>query len=864
MDAILGGLNPPQREAVETLEGPLLILAGAGSGKTKVLTHRIANLIAHGVRPEQILAVTFTNKAAKEMRVRLWRLLEAERKNALRAQRDPRLGLEGLKITPQSAGEPREGHSELEPLYDGSYAKNAPESALEGLDREKTQNSGPNGPNFTENHNGLAEPPRNFMPYMGTFHGICVRILRIEYLAAGVDRNFTIYDSDDQLTLVRRIMRGMDFAGDKSFTPKMAISGISNYQNLGLSPSAARKEAIYPNQQKTVEVYARYTAEKAAANALDFDDLLTKTAALFAENAAVREKWQQRFRHILIDEYQDTNAVQYKLIKLLVNEERNICVVGDDWQSIYSWRGADFTNILNFERDFRGAKVIKLEQNYRSTGNILAASQKIINQNKTRTEKTLFTEAGKGDPVTIEGLMDEVGEAEYVARQIMNLRSADPRRSYSDFAVLYRTNAQSYAFEKAFMALRIPYKIIGGVRFYDRKEVKDVLAILKLVVNPNDRVSLERVVKNILSGVGATSLEKMFGFLRENPQSGLLELPTVAPKLLTGKAKNSVFGLIEFLQKSRQEIGLSKPNADSKQSDSEAPDQATEEVTEPEQFAQLDLLAASTKVLATTEESGKGDTSNNAIKMTDSLKDDKDKHDDDKKSIEKPSENAENLQLSAVELVEKIIYHFDFPSLLRSDTPEGEERMKNLEVLASNASVYDSLEEFLADAALLSSADESSAKNSVSLMTLHAAKGLEFPVVFMVGLEEGLFPSSRSDNSEAELEEERRLAYVGMTRAMQTLFLTFAGSRYSFGGRNYNAPSQFLLELGFNPYGSVDYDDPDNEMLSIGGEREQDNGLNFGILGGDPDGEFGLKSSVNPDGHADFDPFPEDLPVFDY
>ncbi len=859
MDAILGGLNPPQREAVETLEGPLLILAGAGSGKTKVLTHRIANLIAHGVRPEQILAVTFTNKAAKEMRVRLWRLLEAEHKNALRAQRDPRSGLEGLKITPQSAGESRKGHSELEPPYDGSYSKNAPESALEG-------SSGKNNPEAREFSvsEPLVDPPRNFMPYMGTFHGICVRILHIEYLAAGVDRNFTIYDSDDQLTLVRRIMSGMDFAGDKSLTPKMVLSGISNYQNLGLSPSAARKEAIYPNQQKTAEVYARYAAEKAAASALDFDDLLTKTAALFAENTGVQEKWQQRFRHILIDEYQDTNAVQYKLIKLLVNEERNICVVGDDWQSIYSWRGADFTNILNFERDFEGAKVIKLEQNYRSTGNILAASQKIINQNKTRTEKTLFTEAGKGDPVTIEGLKDEVGEAEYVARQIMNLRSMDPRRSYSDFAVLYRTNAQSYAFEKAFMALRIPYKIIGGVRFYDRKEVKDVLAILKLVVNPNDRVSLERVAKNILSGVGATSLEKIFGFLRENPSSGLLDLPTAAPKLLSGKAKNSVFRLIEFLQRSRQEIGLTEPNADSRQSNSGAVDETGEGVAGHEQFAQLDLLAASIKPLAITEESGKRNTSNVTIKMTDSPGNDKDENDSDKESMGKSLKNAENLQLSTVELVEKIIYHFDFPSLLRSDTPEGEERMKNLEVLASNASVYDSLEEFLADAALLSSADESSAKNSVSLMTLHAAKGLEFPVVFMVGLEEGLFPSSRSDNSEAELEEERRLAYVGMTRAMQTLFLTFAGSRYSFGGRNYNAPSQFLLELGFNPYGSVDYDDPDNEMLSIGGEHGQDNGLTFGILGGDPDGEFSAKSSIESDGNADFDPFPEDLPVFDY
>lgn len=361
MEAILQGLNPAQKEAVETLEGPVLVLAGAGSGKTKVLTHRIANLIAHGVRPDQILAVTFTNKAAKEMRVRLWNLLQRQREDAT-GRRDL---LEATENAAQAIGE------------------------------------APNG---------------SFMRYMGTFHGICVRILHIEYLAAGIDRNFTIYDSEDQLTLIRRIMREMNVANDKTLTPKNAHGMISHYQNLGMSPADARREAYYPNQKRAAEIYERYEQEKAAADALDFDDLLTKTADMFEKNPEIRAKWQKRFRHILIDEYQDTNVVQYKLIKSLVNDERNICVVGDDWQSIYSWRGADFTNILNFERDFPGAKVVKLEQNYRSTGNILAASQKIINQNKTRTSKTLFTEAGQGDPITIEGLMDETGEANYVAR----------------------------------------------------------------------------------------------------------------------------------------------------------------------------------------------------------------------------------------------------------------------------------------------------------------------------------------------------------------------------------------------------------------------------------------------------------------
>ncbi len=695
MDAILRGLNPPQKEAVETLEGPVLVLAGAGSGKTKVLTHRIANLIAHGVRPDQILAVTFTNKAAKEMRVRLWNLLESQRRIAAR-----------------------------EPY----------------LLEEKIQNT--------------EEIPRSFMRYMGTFHGICVRILHIEHEAAGVGANFTIYDTDDQLTLIRRIMKEMKLTADKALTPKSVQSMISHYQNRGMKPADARREAYYPNQRRMVEIFERYEAEKQAADALDFDDLLSRTAEMFEKNTTIRQKWQSRFQHILIDEYQDTNAVQYRLIKSLVNEQRNICVVGDDWQSIYSWRGADFTNILNFERDFPGAKVIKLEQNYRSTGNILTASQKIINQNKTRTEKKLFTEAGDGEPVTIEGLMDETGEANFVAQQIIAMESKIG--SFSGFAVLYRTNAQSYAFEKAFMAARIPYKIIGGVRFYDRKEVKDVLALLKLIVNPRDRVSFERVVKNVLSGVGAASVEKIFNYLNDNPEQDFANLGEGLK--LTAKASTSMRKVEKFLQEMR--------------------------------------------------------------------------HDKD---------------ITAAEIVEKIVERFDFGVLLRTDTPDGVERMQNIEVLASNASVYDTLEEFLEDAALLSSADESAGENSVSLMTMHAAKGLEFPVVFLVGLEEGLFPSSRADNSLEELEEERRLAYVGMTRAMQQLFLTFAGSRYSFGGRSYNAPSRFLLELGYEPYGTGAF----GESGKFHSASE-----NFGILGGDTDGDFS-------DFGENFDPFPEDLPVWE-
>lgn len=764
MNSILGGLNPAQKEAVETLSGPVLVLAGAGSGKTKVLTHRIANLIAHGIRPDQILAVTFTNKAASEMRTRLWHLLEQGREDVANRH------------------EENNSRRETSPLNT---------EAGKRLDGSVPPEKGPN---------------RSFMPFMGTFHSICVRLLHIEYLAAGIDRNFTIYDSDDQLTLIRRIMKTMNLGGDKSLTPKFAHSLISSYQNQGIRPAEAKKEAFYPNQKKVADIFARYEVEKRQANALDFDDLLTLTAEMFSKHPETRQKWQQRFRHILIDEYQDTNAVQYKLVKSLVNSERNICVVGDDWQSIYSWRGADFTNILNFERDFPGAKVIKLEQNYRSTGNILAASQKIINENKTRTEKTLFTEAGDGNPITIEGLADETAEAGYVAREITRLRTARLVKDYGDFAILYRTNAQSYAFEKVFMAAHIPYKIIGGVRFYDRKEVKDVLAIMKVIVNPNDRVSLERIAKNVLSGVGQTSLTKLF--------SGLDQGMTLreAAQTLTPRARTGVMRLLNFVENIHEEA---------------------------KSLSEETRAALEVSRILDSEQAPGGD-----------------------------DEAMREILIPMGSIVEQIVQYFDFPSLLHSGTPEGDERMQNLEVLASNASVYETLDEFLSDATLLSSADETSSKDAVSLMTLHAAKGLEFPVVFMVGLEDGLFPSSRAANSEEELEEERRLAYVGMTRAMRDLFLTFAGSRFSFGGRTYNSPSRFLLELGYNPYGSGNFGES--------GIFDNNNG-SLGILGGDPDGEFGA-SSVNStpnqsfqesfdefgsDIDLDFDPFPDDVPVYE-
>ena len=699
MDKILEGLNPAQQSAVETLSGPLLILAGAGSGKTKTLTHRIANLIAHGVDPHHILAVTFTNKAANEMRERLWNLLQ-----------------------------PLSGHS-------GGYDR--------GVGREPRDD----GSERPESRKGVQQVPRSFMPYMGTFHSIAVKILRIEADALNLDRNFVIYDTDDQVSLIRRILKDLNLASDKQLKPKSIQSIISSEKNQGHTAEEYAASALYPNQKNIAKVFARYESEKTKASALDFDDLLIKELELLQNHPDIRAKWQDKFHHILIDEYQDTNLIQYNIVRLLVNEERNICVVGDDWQSIYSWRGADFTNILNFEKDFPGAKVIKLEQNYRSTGNILAASQKVIRENKTRTDKTLFTDAEAGEPVDIENLSDETAEATFVAMKILNLSRQYP--DYSNFAILYRTNAQSYAFEKAFLNMHIPYKIVGGVRFYDRKEVKDVMAILRLLVNQRDKVSLARVCGNVLSGIGEVSVKKLLGAIDSITEPDVLLNPDLPTVLNSTKARNALVRLINFIRK-------------------------------------------------TSLEDNPGD------------------------------------------IVRHVIEYFNFRTLTDDGTPSAEDRMQNLEVLANNAAEYDTLPEFLADATLMSSADETSGRNSVTLMTMHAAKGLEFPVVFIVGMEEGLFPGSRAYDNEAELEEERRLAYVAMTRARERLFLTYALSRYSYGSRSYSMPSRFLTELGYNPYGSSGYGSNNYH---------------------DEDGDGFVDDSEFSD--ADFDPFPEDLPVFE-
>lgn len=628
---IFDGLNDAQKAAVAYTDGPLLVLAGAGSGKTKTLTHRIAYLLTRErVWPNEILAVTFTNKAAREMRERLAALIDQ--------------------------------------------------------------------PNT-----------RQFMPWMGTFHGICVRILRRDGPAIGVPSNFIIYDEADRQGLIKQAMKQLSIAPDK-LKPRSVSAAISNAKNDLLTPDDYAAAAQYPNQQHIAKIYDRYEQLRSEAGALDFDDLLIETVRLLRDASEIRQKYRQYFKHILIDEYQDTNAAQYTIVKYLVNDARNICVVGDDWQSIYSWRGADFKNILNFERDFPGAKVIKLEQNYRSTGAILEAAQKVITKNVERTDKKLWTAAGNGAPVQIQAVRDESEEAYVVANRIAAQVSVGARR-YGDFAVLYRTNAQSFAFERAFMQQRIPYQLVGGVRFYDRKEIKDIIAYLRLLYQPNDRMSFSRIANVPARGIGATSLEKFLRWQNDNNMDIIASLVNVEQtSVLTPRAKKSLLRLGEILR-------------------------------------ELQALVLS-------------DTS--------------------------PSDIIEKL-------IEKIAYR----DYVIDGTPQAEERDDNLSVLIADAKSFATLPDFLEEAALMSSVDQQSDGEKVTLMTLHAAKGLEFPVIFMVGMEDGLFPSERAlEEGPRNLEEERRLCYVGMTRAREELYLLYAQSRAQFGLRSYNQPSRFLDDMG--------------------------------------------------------------------
>ncbi|MEI7917843.1 MAG: UvrD-helicase domain-containing protein [Candidatus Saccharibacteria bacterium] len=628
---LLDGLNLAQSDAVQTISGPLLILAGAGSGKTKTLTHHIAYLIAHeSVWPNEILAVTFTNKAAREMRERL-----------------------GVLLNQNSAN-------------------------------------------------------RGFMPWMGTFHGICVRMLRIEGEAIGIPKNYVIYDEDDRQGLMKQAMKSLSIS-ETEVKAKSVSSAISSAKNEMVGPDDYESTAQFPYQKNIAKIYKKYESLRKIAGALDFDDLLLETVRLLREKPSVRAKWQKTFKHILVDEYQDTNAAQYNIIKLLVNDNRNICVVGDDWQSIYSWRGADFTNILNFERDFKGTKVIKLEQNYRSTGNILDAASHVIEKNIKRTDKKLWTDAGPGAPVQVHSLYDESEEARLVAERISSHVTMGARK-FGDFAILYRTNAQSYTLERAFLQFRIPYQIVGGVRFYDRKEIKDIIAYLRLIYQPQDRMSFSRIVNIPTRGVGAMSLEK---FLIWQSDSGM--------DIITALANVDQTSTITTRAK-----------------------------------AALSLLGEKLRIVQSMLETA-----------------------------------------SPLELIEKLLSSINYLDYLKDGTPQAEDREANIGALLSDAQAFASLPEFLEEVALMSSADTDSDGQKVTLMTLHAAKGLEFPVVFIVGMEEGILPHARVyEAGLAELEEERRLAYVGMTRAREELHLTYAQSRLQFGQRAYNPMSRFIEDMG--------------------------------------------------------------------
>ncbi|HEX6416504.1 MAG TPA: UvrD-helicase domain-containing protein [Candidatus Saccharimonadales bacterium] len=658
---ILEGLNPAQREAAETTSGPLLILAGAGSGKTKTLTHRIAYLIGNeSVWPNEILAVTFTNKAAREMRERLGHLL---------------------------------------------------------------------------NRDGSA---RSFMPWMGTFHGICVRLLRLDGDKIGIQPNYVIYDEEDRQGLIKQAMKQLSIA-DKQIKPRAVSSIISNAKNELVGPGEFEADANYPFQKDVAKIYALYEKLRHEAGALDFDDLLIETVRLFRDQPEVRAKWRAQFKHIMIDEYQDTNAAQYAIVKSLVGDDRNICVVGDDWQSIYSWRGADFTNILNFERDFPGAKIVKLEQNYRSTGAILAAAHNVISKNKTRTDKELWTAEPDGLPVQVHATYDEAEEAYAVASRI-SAQAAIGARQYGDFAVLYRANAQSYTLERALLQHRVPYQIIGGVRFYDRKEIKDVIAYLRLLYQPNDRMSFSRIVNIPTRGIGATSLEKFLIWQSSSGMDIVSALINVEQtSAVTPRAKNALSALGEVLRMLQAKIQAETP----------------------------------------------------------------------------PSE-----------VIEALIDKTGYRDFILDGTPRAEEREANIGALVSDAKAFATMPDFLEEVALMSSADTDGNEQKVTLMTLHAAKGLEFPVVFMVGMEEGIFPNSRAlEEGPAALEEERRLCYVGMTRARQELHLSYSQSRLQFGQRGYNPVSRFLSDMGHEvamspspSYGaSQDYDEfNDVPALDVG------------------------------------------------
>ncbi len=666
MGHLLTGLNPEQRRAVETTEGPLLIQAGAGSGKTKTLTHRIAYLIAsHKATPFNILAVTFTNKAAKEMRQRVGELL-------------------------------------------GQNSEN-----------------------------------RGFMPYMGTFHGICVRLLRQDGEYIGVPRSFVIFDESDRQAAIKQVSKQL-MIDEKAF-PARAISGmISSAKNEMITPQEYASSANSPGQHTAAKVYPLYERALRDASALDFDDLINKTVELFKTHQEIRAKWQQQFKYIMIDEYQDTNAAQYQLVNMLTNDQKNIAVVGDDWQSIYSWRGADFRNILKFENDFKDCTIIKLEQNYRSTKHILDAAHAVITKNAQRSDKRLWTAAGDGLAVQMLQINSERAEGEAVIRRV-RAGIDSGQRNYSAHAVLYRTNAQSRSIEEAFVHYGIPYRVVGGVRFYDRKEIKDLLAYLRLIFQPEDRVSFERIVNIPARGVGAKSLQNFIAWWQSRKGRD------ISPKSTDELSIDQIFSMFD-----------TPPTAG---------------IAHEPDLTLLDALRQA----------------NDCPSLTPKAKASLSELGDILASLKRVSEEA-----TVAGLIDSLLRRIGYLKYLDDGTPQGEARQENVKELLSVAQEYQDagLAGFLEEVALVSDLDGANFGNdAVTLMTLHAAKGLEFPVVFMAGLEESIFPHSRALYDQSEMEEERRLCYVGMTRAREELHMMYATSRMLYGGIQHNPPSRFLSEI---------------------------------------------------------------------
>ncbi len=634
-EAILNPLNPPQREAVTTTKGPVLVLAGAGSGKTRVIAHRIAYLLGvEGVDPRHVLAVTFTNKAAEEMRRRV----------------------EGLVL---GAG--------LRP------------------------------------------------PLIATFHSTCVRILRARAAQAGLKPGFVIYDEEDRLGVVKDVMHALDF-DERALTPAAAVHRISHCKNQMLMPQEVETLARTPREERIAALYRQYEQQLAAAGAVDFDDLLLRVVRLF-ESVPEALQWYRRvWTHVLVDEYQDTNRAQYRIIQRLTAEHRNLCVVGDPDQSVYRWRGADLRNILDFEKDYPDCRVVTLEQNYRSTKRILAMASTVIANNTVRKDKRLWTENGEGERAAVYRAWDENEEAGWMAQTLRTLRADG--LDYRDAAVFYRTNAQSRVLEEALRRASIPYLIVGGVRFYERREVKDTVAYLRLLVNPLDDMAFRRAVAAPARGIGKATLDRLAEFVRGRGLALLAGCGALPPDI-TAKPRRAL-----------------------------------------EEFARLIVRLAERRAA-----------------------------------------------LTVPALIDEVAAASGYREALKAErTADAEARLENLEELVAASEEFIAtrqaegqetvgLEAFLDSIALVADTDEFDPEaGGVTLMTLHSAKGLEFPVVFLTGMEEGVFPHSRSMDEAEELEEERRLCYVGLTRAKQRLFLSYALHR-RIQGYGVAEPSRFLLEI---------------------------------------------------------------------